>query len=265
MPVDLFSKAIFNPSIIYRNFPDDYVNHIICDDCIHCMNNMPNECIDLVITSPPYFVDKSYEQDWTFEKYASLMDAFFEQIHRVLKPGKYAVVNFGDYFNSGNRFYESDVPSVYPATINYFSWGRKHGLDLQATRIWRKSFARMNIPFVCNDHPRPVFDYEHVWTWRKKNGSNQEFVNNRKLSQRGVIGEHWRQPANLGDHEASFPLDLPLWAIDVYSSDKDDIVLDPFSGMGTTAIAVTERGRRFIGIELSEEHCKKAYEKLSSN
>ena len=136
--------------------------------------------------------------------------------NRILKPGGYAVVNFGDYFNSGNRFYDADVPACYPASINYFRWGVEvAGMDLQATRIWRKQFARMGIPFVCNKHPRGVFDYEHIWTFRKRNGSKEEFVNDRKLSQRGVIGEEWRSSAGLGKHCAAFPVGLPTWAIKV--------------------------------------------------
>jgi DNA modification methylase len=265
MTTDLFCPIVYKPKLTHREWPDDYVNHLICGDCVQIMSTMPDVCVDLVITSPPYFLAKSYEKDWTWQKYLDLMDNVFKQVHRVLKPGKYFVVNFGDYFNSGNRFYDADVPSVYPATINYFEWGRKNQFDLQATRIWRKNFARMSIPFVCNDHPRPVFDYEHIWTFRRKNGSNQEVVMDRKLSQRGVVGEHWRQPAELGNHEASFPLDLPLWAIDVYSANKSDIVLDPFSGAGTTMLACVERERPCIGIELSGEHCETAYGKMSTS
>ena len=90
------------------------------------------------------------------------------------------------------------------ATINYFKWGVEiAGMDLQATRIWRKQFARMGIPFVCNSHPRPVFDYEHIWSFRKKNGSNKEVVVDRKITQRGVIGESWTSAAGLKTHCAA--------------------------------------------------------------
>ena len=142
------------------------------------MKSLGDNSVDLVVSSPPYWVEKEYEKGWTWEQFDSLMTDVFLSIQRVLKPGGYFVANFGDAYNSGNRFYEADVPSVHPMTIEYFRWGMKvcSQFDLQATRIWRKQFARMGIPFVCNSHPRNIFDYEHIWTFRKRDGSSKEFL-----------------------------------------------------------------------------------------
>lgn len=222
-------------------------------DCTKVMLTLPADSIDLVVTSPPYFVQKEYEKTWTLEYFKSLMTGVFEGVNHVLKPGGYAVFNFGDCYNSGNRFYTADVPSVYPATLSYWEWGRHVDFDLQATRIWRKKFAKMAIPFVCNTHPRNIFDYEHIWAFRKKNGSNKEVVNDRKLSQRGVVGEDWSGAAKIDEHCAAFPVELPKWAIEVYSQ-KGDTVLDPFTGSGTTGVAAKLTGRNFVGIEISEKY-----------
>jgi site-specific DNA-methyltransferase (adenine-specific) len=240
---------------------DDY--QLICGDCIDGMKTLPDESVHLALTSPPYNVKKHYEEDWTTEYFESLIDGVFEQVQRLLVPGGYFVVNFGDCFNSGNRFYEAEVPSVYPASLMYFAMGRKYGLDLQATRIWRKKFAKLSIPFVCNSHPRPIFDYEHIWTWRRKNGSNKEVVNDRKLSQRGVLGEDWGSSAKIDQHCAAFPIELPQWAIKVYSQ-PGDTVLDPFLGSGTTGEAAIRLGRKFIGTELNEQYFKMASARLES-
>jgi DNA modification methylase len=191
------------------------------------------------------------------------MQKVFKEVHRLLKPGGYFVVNFGDCYNSGNRFYEADVPSVFPASIWYYEWGREVGFDLQSTRIWRKQFARMTIPFVCNSHPRNIFDYEHVWAFRKKNGSSEEFVNDRKLSQIGVLGHGWSSDAKLNIHCAAFPYELPEWGVRVYSK-PGDLVLDPFVGSGTTGLAALANGRKFIGIELDPKHAEYAKERLAS-
>jgi DNA modification methylase len=228
-------------------------HRLICGDCTKVMLDFAAESIDLVVTSPPYHVNKAYEKDWTREYFNSLMLGVFEGVKHVLKPGGYFVVNFGDCYNSGNRFYEADVPSVYPASLSYFEWGRHVGFDLQATRIWRKRFAKMGIPFVCNSHPRNIFDYEHIWSFRKKNGSNVEVVHDRKLSQRGVIGEDWSSSAKLEQHEAAFPVELPAWAISVYSK-EGDTVLDPFTGSGTTGVAAKSMNRNFVGIEISSTY-----------
>lgn len=236
----------------------DHTLHL--GDCTKVMLTLPEASIDLVVTSPPYFVNKEYEKTWTLEYFQKLMEGVFEGVRHVLKPGGYMVVNFGDCFNSGNRFYDSDVPSVYPASLFYWKWGQAVDFDLQATRIWRKKFAKMSIPFVCNSHPRGIFDYEHIWTFRKKNGSNKEFVNDRKLSQRSVLGEEWGGAAKIDEHCAAFPIELPQWAISVYSH-EGDTVLDPFTGSGTTGLAAKTLKRKFVGIEISEKY----YELAKSN
>lgn len=229
-------------------------------DCIEGMASMGESMVDLIVTSPPYFLNKEYEKKWTYDYYCELMNSTFREASRILKVGGYMVINFGDYFNSGNRFYDADVPSVYPSSLNYFKWGIDNGFDLQATRIWRKQFAKMGIPMVCNTHPRNIFDYEHIWTFRKK-GSKTEFVNDRKLSQRGVLGEDWKSPAKLSVHCAAFPIELPTWAIKVYSH-EGDVVLDPFIGSGTTAIACINEKRHYIGFENNAEYFNVAVERI---
>lgn len=240
-------------------------NKIILRNCLDVMKEMEDNSISLIITSPPYYLNKEYEKTISYEDYCDLMQKSFVEWNRILKPGGYAVVNFGDYFNSGNRFYNADVPACYPASLNYFKWGVEVAkMDLQATRIWRKQFARMGIPFVCNHHPRPIFDYEHIWTFRKRNGSKEEFVIDRKLSQRGVIGETWTSSAGNNKHCASFPVELPLWAINVYSKSEEDIILDPFAGILTTALAAIKTNRKYIMIEMVEEYYKIGTERIKS-
>lgn len=237
------------------------LDKIYNEDCLKTIEKIDNNSIDLALTSPPYFLNKDYEKTWTYEYYCELMQNVFKGLNRILKDGGYFVINFGDCFNSGNRFYDADVPSVFPATINMFKWGREAGFDLQATRIWRKQFAKMGIPFVCNKHPRNIFDYEYIWTFRKKGGDIKEFVNDRKLSQRGVLGENWTSAAKLGEHQAAFPIELPTWAIEVYSH-ENDVVYDPFIGGGTTALACMNTNRHYIGSEMDENYYKMAIERI---
>lgn len=241
-------------------------SEVILGDCLDVMKSFSESSIDLVVTSPPYYLNKDYEKTISYDGYVEMMQSVFTETNRILKPGCYAVFNFGDYFNSGNRFYDSDIPACYPASINYFNWGVNVAkMDLQATRIWRKQFAKMGIPFVCNTHPRPVFDYEHIWTFRKKNGDKEEFVNDRKLSQRGVVGEGWNSVAGIAKHCAAFPIELPEWAINVYSKSDNDLILDPFAGSGTTLLAAKKLGKRYVGIEKSKEYYDLIIKRLSES
>ena len=110
----------------------------------------------------------------------------------------------------------------------------------------------MGIPFVCNHHPRNVFDYEHVWIFRKKSGDNTEKIRDWGKSIKGVIGDKWSSKAGIKTHCAAFPIELPKYFIEIYS-DENDVVLDPFMGSGTTACACIELNRQFIGFENDKE------------
>src|SRR4051812_24409930 len=98
---------------------------LLLGDCVERMRGLPEAQFDLVLTSPPYHVGKEYEKDKTTDQFRTLIDGVFEQAYRLLKPGGYFLVNFGDAFNSGSRFYKAEVPSVFPMTVWYYEWGRK--------------------------------------------------------------------------------------------------------------------------------------------
>ena len=104
-----------------------------------------------------------------------------------------------------------------------------------------------------------------VWTFKKRNGSKVEFVNDRKLSPRGVIGDDWTSSARLDNHCAAFPIELPLWAIRVYSRHEHDLILDPFAGSGTTGVACKRLGRRFILIEKGTQYCDLARQRVEQD
>jgi DNA modification methylase len=247
------------------NYPQDFVDKLHNEDCITLMQSMPDDVIDLVVTSPPYFVGKEYEKKVGWAEYESLMDRFYIQCRRLLKPGGYLVINFGDFHNSKGRFYDCEVTSTQPASPYHFEWGRKQDFDLQATRVWVKQHARCALGFICNKRPRPAFDFEHIWTWRKRGNDGAEWVNKRALSQRGTLGADWKSSARLDIHCAAFPLELPLWGIKVYTKDSertDSIVFDPFMGSGTTIIAAIQEGCHFIGCEKNQEYLDVAKERI---
>jgi site-specific DNA-methyltransferase (adenine-specific) len=222
------------------------------------MKRIADKSIDLIVTSPPYFLKKSYEIDWTWEKFDNLMRNVFLSAECVLKPGGYFVINFGDN-GFGRDNLKTECISTYP--MSHYYWEIKSNLELQATRIWRKQFAKVPFNGQAKNAPRNLFDYEHIWTFRKKDGIGKEKVRDIKQSCRGVVGEDWTSKAGLKTHCAAFPLELPTWAITVYSN-ENDIILDPFMGSGTTAIACMRTNRNFIGFELDSEYHRIATERI---
>lgn len=234
------------------------LNRIYNEDCIEGMRKLEDESIDLVITSPPYWVKKSYEENWNWKKFDYLMRNVFINTERKLKPGGYFVLNFGDN-GFGRDNLGTECISTYPMTHYY--WEIKKQLELQATRIWRKQFAKIPFNGQAKYAPRNLFDYEHIWTFRKKDGKGKEKVRDIKLSCRGVLGEDWKSNAGIKTHCAAYPVELPTWAIKVYS-DENDVVLDPFMGSGTTAVAAINTNRNFIGFEIEPEYVEIANERI---
>ena len=72
------------------------LNKIYNEDCLEGMKRIPDGFVDLTVTSPPYFLKKDYEKDWTWDKFDTLMKNVFLQVERILKPSGYFVINFGD-------------------------------------------------------------------------------------------------------------------------------------------------------------------------
>jgi site-specific DNA-methyltransferase (adenine-specific) len=234
------------------------INKIYNENCISGMSKINDNIIDLVVTSPPYFLKKSYELDWTWEKFDNLIKNVFAECLRILKPGGYFVLNFGDN-GFGKQNLDTECISTYP--MSHYYWEIKGEFELQATRIWRKQFAKIPFNGQARFAPRNLFDYEHIWTFRKKDGIGKEKVRAIKESCKGVLGENWKSKAGLNIHCAAFPIELPTWAITVYS-DENDIVVDPFTGSGTTGEAAKILKRKFIGFELNKEYCEIAQKRI---
>ena len=244
------------------------IDTLYLSDCRDLYKEIDNDFIDLVVTSPPYFVGKEYEKKVGWEDYKQLMNDLYTETYRALKPGGYFVINFGDFHNSKGRFYDCEVTSTQPASPYHFDWGRSLDFDLQATRIWVKQHARCALGFICNKRPRPAFDFEHIWTWRKKGNNGEEWVNKRALSQRGALGHDWKSPAKLERHCASYPVELPDWAIKVYTKDigrQDSVVFDPFMGSGTTIVSAIQNGCHFIGCEKDKDYFDIALKRIKED
>lgn len=248
------------------------INKIYNMNCLDGMGFLDDCSVDLIVTSPPYGVAKEYETSdpkRQLSDLVNLLERSFVEFYRVVKNGGYVFINFGD--NAfGKKINKTEVLSTIPMAIYYYDIGIRNGFELQATRIWRKSFGAIRVPFCLNVHPRPVFDYEHLWTFRKPDGIGKEKVNSHKISRRGIWATTPSDEAYDGkyeskvlkSHPAAFPLLIPKNAITLYS-DEGDLVLDPFIGFGTTALACTKLNRNYIGFEINPDYFELAEDRLS--
>jgi modification methylase len=218
------------------------------------MGELPDDSVALVVTSPPYHVGKEYDSDGSFEEYLALLERVFRETHRVLQPGGRAVVNVA---NLGRRPY---VPLSHEVTARM----TRVGFHMRAEVIWQKargaggSCAWGSWRSAANPVVRDVHEYclcfskgrfDRV-TKGESDISSEDF-----LASTLSIWEIPPESASRVRHPAPFPVELPKRFIQLYTF-RDEWVLDPFMGSGSTAVASVLTGRKWIGYDINPEYCE---------
>lgn len=225
------------------------------------MDEVEDSSVALMVTSPPYHVGKSYDTDASFDEYLDLVEAVLAETYRKLQPGGRAVVNVA---NLGRRPY---VPLSHLVTARML----KIGYYMRAEIIWQKAKgAGGNCAWgswrsAANPVVRDVHEYCLCFSkgrfQRVRKGKNtierDEFLES-TLSVWDIQPESARSVG----HPAPFPIELPRRFIELYTY-EDDVVLDPFIGSGSTAIAALRSGRRYVGYETNDEYVALAQARLA--
>lgn len=243
--------------------PEAYVERPLSDSNViyHAdsrdMSGLPDSSVHLMVTSPPYNVGKEYDDDLTLGEYEDLLFSVMGETYRVLVTGGRACVNIA---NVGRSPY---IP-LHSLVIGV---AFRCGFVMRGEVIWDKgasagtSCAWGSWRSASNPSLRDVHEYILIFS---KQAFKRETLNDTK---RDSIGRDdfleftqsvWRFPAasaRRARHPAPFPVELPRRLIQLYSF-VGDVVLDPFMGSGTTAIAALSTGRRYIGYELDRRYAE---------
>jgi site-specific DNA-methyltransferase (adenine-specific)/modification methylase len=243
-------------------WPEDFINKIICGNCLEVMKKIPNGAVGLTITSPPY------------------------NMRTRIRNGKYTTREKSEHFSKKYQHFGDDL-----SILDYYTF-HKYCL-LEMFRVGQVTF--WNIAIVTGSK-EAVFhiigDFalylKDIIIWDK--GHGQPAMHNSVINRatelilafesnptagraftksqfaRGTMKDIWRMSGgpSIKGHAACFPLSLPIRAIEGWSN-KDDIILDPFLGTGTTAIAAMQMNRKFIGIETSMDYCKIAENRIKND
>ena len=209
---------------------ENYINKVIQGDCLEVMKQIPDKCVDLVLTDPPYGIkmDKGFQgfggfgkpiarkryedDDWDSDRPSK---EYFEQILRV---GKTVLIFGGNYF-----------ADILPTSTHWLVWDKQNTMPTfsDCELIW------------TNSERKSVMKYTHVWN--------------------GLIGKE-----SVRHHPTQKPVELLKELVSDYSK-EGDVVLDCFAGSGTTLAACKQLGRKYIGIELSQKYCDIANERLAQD
>lgn len=246
------------------------------------MNMIPDESVNLIITSPPYWTLKDYDVEGQIGKGSSSYDYYLGELNkvwkecvRVLAPDGKICINIMPFLLTGKaarferretRLVLGDIERFMDSTGCMFQFG---------LYIWDKRKIARFSSFGSYPYPPNIFStYPYEWiTVFSKEGKrkpvSKEIKEKSKLTteewQKWAINSIWEmQPAKAKaeGHPAPFPKELPMRLIKLYSF-WGDTVLDPFAGTGTTLLAAQELGRKSIGFELNPEYIKLINKKLN--
>ena len=232
--------------------------------------DLPDGCVALVVTSPPYFAGKEYEAALgegaipaSYLDYLGMLRDVFAECCRVLEPGGRIAVNVANLGRKPYRSLSADVIRILQDDL---------GLLLRGEIIWQKaegasgncawgSFRSPANPVLRDVTERIVvaskgrFDRARPAARRRTEGlphhstlTNDEFLD--------ATLDLWRIPAESArrvGHPAPFPVELPLRLIELYTY-AGDLVLDPFLGSGSAAVAAVRVGRRYAGYDIDPEY-----------
>ena len=257
---------------------DIKTNHKIIRGDSRKMNELPNNSVNLVITSPPYWQLKDYGTDDqigyndSYENYINNLNLVWQECYRVLQNGCRLCINIGDQFARSVYYGRYKVIPIRTEIIKFLE---NAGFDYMGSIIWQKvtTCHTTGGASVMGSYPYPrngiiKLDYEFILIFKKYGESpkvSNEIKEQSKLTQEEwnqYFTGHWNFSGERQDkHLAMFPEELPRRLIKMFSF-VGDTVLDPFLGSGTTSLAAKKLNRNSIGYEVNEDFLPIIREKL---
>jgi site-specific DNA-methyltransferase (adenine-specific) len=264
---------------------ENYINKVINGDCVNVMSELPEGSVDLIVTSPPYGVNIKYDvhnDDMYFWEYKAFSRDWLSEAFRVLKDDGRIAVNIPYEINrqdkGGRIFFVSEVYQIMKEIgFNFFGI-----VDLEEdsphrskTTAWG-SWMSPSSPYIYNPKECVVLAYKkhHIkkvkgepqWkgepTITEEGKTKMVYKDEDKKDFMELVFGQWKY---LNDSrpmtKATFSMDIPTKAIKILSY-KNDVILDPFAGSGTSCVAAEILDRRWIGIELSENYANIARERI---
>jgi modification methylase len=243
--------------------PAEYVDRVLCKSS-EKMGELPDSCVHLAVTSPPYNVGKTYDQDLTLAEYRQLLKAVFSEVFRVLVDGGRACVNVA---NLGRKPYIPLHSYVIADMLDI-------GFLMRGEIVWNKgssagaSTAWGSWQSASNPSLRDTHEYILVFSkgsFSRLAGNRQDTISKEEfLSYTKSVWEFPAESANRVGHPAPFPVELPLRCIQLYTF-QGDFVLDPFCGVGSTCVAAIRAGRHFLGYDASKEYVEAALRRIEES
>jgi site-specific DNA-methyltransferase (adenine-specific) len=241
--------------------PPQFLDKIFCKSS-EKMEEIPDNSVHLMITSPPYNVGKEYDKDFTLKEYLEFLKGVWKEVYRVLVPGGRVCINIA---NLGRKPYIPLHAFIVKDMLEL-------GFLMRGEIIWNKASSASPSTawgsWLSPANPTLRDIHEYILVFSKGTFSRKNMNKRRSTISREEFLEFtksvWTFPAvsakEVG-HPAPFPIELPYRLIQLYTYESE-VVLDPFMGSGQTAIAAIKAGRHYIGYDIEEEYVKLAEKRI---
>lgn len=252
-------------SHVNNEIPEQYVNQIICGDSLMILKDLPDNCVDLMFTSPPYNFGLEYDNqkdEHFWDDYFSKLFLIFDEVIRVLKFGGRFIINL-------QPLYSDYIPTHH--IISNYLMNKK--LIWKTEILWEKN--NYNCKYTSwGSYKSPSSPYfKYTWEFLEvfmkgtmvKKGNKSDIDITADEFKEWVFAK-WsiapeRNMKKFG-HPAMFPEELARRAIKLFSY-QGDVILDPFMGVGTTPLVAKKHLRRYLGVDISEEYCSIARNRVN--
>lgn len=248
---------------------------VLIGDCRKRLSEIPDNTVDLVLTSPPYAWEFRYQEKkmqlgeiYNTRLFFHELERVWRQCYRALKPGGYMCIVWADLPDARKLYGRTMIEEI---TSGMLSTMRSAGFDLVSEWIWRKyePGAAINIrPYLAyrqmvtgNFIPKSASNWEYVYVWRKPSANLNPAFDMTDEEWMAAVDGVWNIPYGPEDRDpACFPVELARRVVKIYTKPYA-LVLDPFLGSGTTMRACVELRRSCIGIEVDESRLPRIKQK----
>jgi DNA modification methylase len=272
------------PRKISTRFTQESDSHVIWEgDALELLKTMPSASVQLVITSPPYNIGKIYENPTSLEDYLEKQLPIIDELIRVLRPEGSICWQVGNYVNKGE---------IVPLDIPFYNIFKRRGLKLRNRMIWtfghglhasKRFSGRYETILWFTKSDTYTFNLDPVRVPSKYPGKRNWKGDNKGQLSGNPLGKNpsdiwtfvaqdweneiWDIPNVKANHpeKTSHPCQYPVELVQrcvLALSDTDDIILDPFGGIGTTVLAAETCNRRGIMADLFAEYVELAADRI---
>lgn len=247
---------------LHEEIPKDKLNKIYCKSSEN-MDDIPDNSVNLMITSPPYNVGKEYDDDLSIEEYRELLKNVFQETYDKLATGGRACVNIA---NVGRKPYIPLHSLIIDVMLDI-------GYIMRGEIIWDKSasvggscawgsWQSASNPVLRDVHEYILVFCKDSYSKKKVKVKKDTITRDDFLSWTKSVWTFPTESAKKIGHPAPFPIELPHRLINLYTY-EEEVVLDPFCGSGTTCIAAIQNNRNYIGYDIVEEYVDLSNKRIS--